>query len=98
MIAKSTRHSPVGAAFAWRVNDPLLEHTTATDFIVASLVRTVAMMMLPVLPLDGAMASEFVTTKDVAAEAKLTDPVALLIALPPVLSPVVPAAVTVLPK
>jgi hypothetical protein len=82
---KLTRVSAVAAALAYKVKLPAAA-TACTDFIVASLLATVAKIMLEVVT------KLLVTTKLVAAIAKLTDPDVWLM----VRAPVVPAAVIVL--
>jgi 2-keto-4-pentenoate hydratase len=72
MIKKLTRVSAVAAALACRVNDPA-PATAATDLSVVSFVPTVQIMIeLVVTRLS-------VTTREVAAAAKLTVPAFLLI-------------------
>ena len=69
---KFTLVSAVAAAFAYNVNEPAAA-TAVTDFIVVSLVPTVATIIQLVVT------NEFVTTNDVAAAAKFTVPAFLLI-------------------
>lgn len=84
-MMKLTRVSAVAAALACMVKDPAAA-TAATDLSVVSLVPTVQMMTLLTVT------RELVTTSEVAAAAKLTEPEGWLI----VRAPVVPAAVMVL--
>ena len=83
MTMKLTRVSAVAAAFAVIVKLPAAA-TAMTDFMVASLVATVATITLAVVT------RELVTTSDEAAAAKLTEPTVLLI----VCAPVVPYLVS----
>ena len=87
MTMKLTRVSAVAAAFAVSVKLPAAE-TATTDFMVASSVATVATITLAVVT------RELVTTSELAAAAKFTEPTVLLI----VCAPVVPSAVTVLSR
>jgi hypothetical protein len=87
MTMKLTRVSAVAAAFAVSVKLPAAE-TATTDFMVASSVATVATITLAVVT------RELVTTSELAAAAKFTEPTVLLI----VCAPVVPVAVTVLSR